>query len=215
MPQAGTAFRPSVVRLLLVVAVVVGTAAIASPAGAAKKQTKNDANATVMWGGASQVAVNWDVQKSGGTLGEFPYDLLVYDQLLGLNAAANAVVPRLVESYKFDAAGTTLTLNLRKDVKFQDGSRLNAAAVVANLKRQQETGSNGAQAFAAVTAITATDDSTVQMVMTAPNPAILFQLANVPGIIVNPTAFTDPNKLKTTPLGSGPYKLVDVDASLT
>ena len=58
----------------------------------------------------------------------------IYEPLLNYKAGSVEVVPWLAESYDVNQEVTEYTFHLRKDVKFQDGSALNANDVVATYK---------------------------------------------------------------------------------
>ena len=68
--------------------------------------------------------------------GDRDYTNLLYDRLTIINTD-QSVAPMLAESWEFSDDGTTLTLTLRADATFQDGTPVDAAAVKANLERAQ------------------------------------------------------------------------------
>ena len=55
--------------------------------------------------------------------------------LIRLNRTTMAVEPELAESWKVSADGKTLTIHLRKGLRFSDGSPLSSADVVSSLRR--------------------------------------------------------------------------------
>ena len=59
----------------------------------------------------------------------------VYDTLVYQDAATGKFVPGLAQSWKISDDGKMYTFELRRDVKFHDGTPFNAAAVKANLDR--------------------------------------------------------------------------------
>src|SRR5699024_8475427 len=61
----------------------------------------------------------------------------VYDRLIRVNTDAE-YVPMLATDWEFSGDGSTLTLELRKDVTFSDGSDFDAEAVKANLEWAQD-----------------------------------------------------------------------------
>jgi len=68
-------------------------------------------------------------------------------------------IPFLCESYKIDPTGKAFTFNLRKGVKFHDGSTMNADVVKWNIQQQIDSG--WFQDADKVTSIDTPDDSTV------------------------------------------------------
>ena len=59
----------------------------------------------------------------------------IYEGLVGLKPGTTTVVPSLALSWKSSAAGKAWTFNLRKNVKFSDGTPFNAAAACYNFNR--------------------------------------------------------------------------------
>ena len=59
----------------------------------------------------------------------------IYQGLVGLKPGTTIVVPSLALSWKSSAAGKAWTFNLRKNVKFSDGTPFNAAAACYNFNR--------------------------------------------------------------------------------
>jgi peptide/nickel transport system substrate-binding protein len=59
----------------------------------------------------------------------------IYQGLVGLKPGTTEVVPSLALSWKSSSNGKAWTFNLRKNVKFSDGTPLNAAAVCFNFNR--------------------------------------------------------------------------------
>jgi peptide/nickel transport system substrate-binding protein len=59
----------------------------------------------------------------------------IYEGLVKLKPGTTKIVPALATSWKLSGAGKTWTFNLRKKVKFHDGTPWNAAAACANFNR--------------------------------------------------------------------------------
>ncbi len=59
----------------------------------------------------------------------------IYEGLVGLKPGTTTVVPSLALSWKSAGSGKAWTFNLRKNVKFSDGTPFNAAAVCFNFNR--------------------------------------------------------------------------------
>src|SRR5579864_3089983 len=90
------------------------------------------------------------------------------DKLLDLDEKLN-IVPQLAASYQWSADNKSLTLKLRPGVTFDDGEKLNAAAVKFNLERHRNMpGSNRSGELAAVSSVEAVDESTVRINLAAP-----------------------------------------------
>ncbi len=120
--------------------------------------------------------------------------------------------PSLVKSFTTSADKLTLTLKLRTGVTFTDGSKLTAAVVKSNLDRRTDKtltsyGALAAGGAAAIKSVTAPDAETVVITWAAPQATGQNNLVDEEGMIVGPKGIADTASLKTTPDGSGPYKL--------
>lgn len=130
-----------------------------------------------------------------GTLTEYDKDL--------------KTVPGLAEKWEPSADGKSLTLTLRKGVKFTDGSDFDSADVKFSLDaiRDEKTAAVARSALANVTDVAATDPSTVTLTLSAPDAALPSGLASVnlamlPSETATPAAMS---ALETTPNGTGPF----------
>jgi peptide/nickel transport system substrate-binding protein len=134
----------------------------------------------------------------------------VYDRLftIGRDDDGNtALVPQLATGYEYGADGTSVEVQLRDDVTFQDGEPFNAEAVKANIERALGPDSTIASQLPTVERVEAVDDTTVVFHLNLPDPALPWALANnTTGYMVSPAAFD--SDLATEPIGSGPFKLV-------
>jgi peptide/nickel transport system substrate-binding protein len=135
-----------------------------------------------------------------------PFYQSVYDTLL-LGTPDGEIEPWLASEWSYNEDNTVLTLTLRDDVTFTDGSKLTADVVVENLQRFKDGTAPSAGNFAQVTSFEAPDESTVVITMEAPNPAMLSYLSREAGLIASGEALSNPDDLATTPVGSGPYVL--------
>jgi peptide/nickel transport system substrate-binding protein len=140
------------------------------------------------------------------------YYQAVYDTLL-LIKADGAIEPYLAKDFTYNEDNTVLTLSIRPDVTFTDGTKLTADVVAQNLQRFKDGGGPYAGDLANVGSIEATDESTVVLTLTAPDPALLAYLGREAGLIASPAMF-DAEDADTNPIGSGPY-ILDLDASVT
>ncbi|MEO5725034.1 MAG: ABC transporter substrate-binding protein [Ilumatobacteraceae bacterium] len=125
----------------------------------------------------------------------------VYDPLIR-QIDFNKFVPALATSW--DLKGTTLTLKLRTDVKFTDGTAFDAAAVKGNLDRGKAAKGPMAQVFNAIDSVTVVDPATVTINLVKPRPSIISDLSGIPGEMLSPKAFDAPG-LDRAPVGTGPW----------
>ncbi|MDR7185011.1 peptide/nickel transport system substrate-binding protein [Microbacterium trichothecenolyticum] len=135
----------------------------------------------------------------------------VFDTLLQKDAAGE-IIPWLATDWEYNDDSTVLTLTLRDDVEFSDGTALDADAVVASLERFRDGTAPQAATFAGKE-FEAVDATTVTITQPAPDPSLINLLSIAPGLIQAPSSFDDPSSA-TSPVGSGPYVL-DSAASVT
>ena len=136
---------------------------------------------------------------------ESPYLQAVYDTLLHADPDGT-VKPWLATKWSYNADNTVLTMKLRSDVTFTDGTKFDASAAAKNLLRFRD-GTSPQKAYLATLAdATAVDPTTLRLTLSAPNPSLLSFLTQNPGLEESPAAFGTPGE-KTTPVGSGPYVL--------
>jgi peptide/nickel transport system substrate-binding protein len=136
---------------------------------------------------------------------ESPYIQAVYDSLLRESPDAEPE-PWLATSWSYDDTKTVLTLKLRTDVKFTDGTPFDASVAAQNILRFRDGTSPNKSDLASVKDATAVDPATLQITLTAPDPTLLINLARNGGAQESPKAFTA-SDIKTNPVGSGPYTL--------
>ncbi|GAA1056893.1 peptide ABC transporter substrate-binding protein [Agromyces luteolus] len=142
---------------------------------------------------------------------ESAYLSAVYDTLLQVDADGE-LAPALVTEWSWDDSKTVVTLELRTDVTFSDGSPFNADVAVANLTRFRDGTSTNASQLADMVSAEADGDSTVVLTLEAPNPAFLTYLTQNAGLQESAEAFDNPD-IQTVPVGSGPY-LLDTETTV-
>jgi peptide/nickel transport system substrate-binding protein len=136
---------------------------------------------------------------------ESPYGQAVYDTLLKEDPSGE-LIPSLATEWSYNADNTVLTLTLRDDVTFTDGTPFNADAAAQNLIRFRDGTSPNKSFLAALGDAKAIDETTVELTLTAPDPALLHYLSQNAGMQASPASF-GAEDAKTNPIGSGPYIL--------
>ena len=101
----------------------------------------------------------------------------VYEALVtrGLDMS---IGPQLATSWKA-LTPKTWVFNLRKDVKFSDGTPMTSADVVFSILRAQQRTSDFKEYISTITAVKAVDAYTVEIQTREPNPILLNQLSNI------------------------------------
>jgi len=128
----------------------------------------------------------------------------IYEGLTRFHADGS-VHPGLAESWEISDDGLSYTFTLRSGVTFHDGAAFTADDVAFSLDRARGEDSTNAQKalFEVIDEVTAVDDQTVEITLTKPNGALLFNLAWGDAIIVDES---DVETLETAPVGTGPFK---------
>jgi len=175
-----------------------------------------DRSATLRWG-ATAPPTTLDPQLESNS-GKRIWLWEIYDRLFLLDKDGN-LQPGIAESGDISSDGLTITLKLRDDAKFHDGSPVNAAAVKYSLERGQKlSGSIVAPDLELISAINVVDDSTVALTLTSPAPYLLKVLATSPGVVINPASEgKDLANGDEGLAGSGPYEVgsFEPNANLT
>jgi peptide/nickel transport system substrate-binding protein len=158
----------------------------------------SEADTLYPWKATQFQAVNV-MQTMYGTLTEFDADL--------------NVVPGLAESWNVSDDGLTVTFNLRKGVKFADGSDFDSADAKFSLDgiNDEANAAVSRSSLANVTAVEAPDANTIVLTLSAPDAALVANLA-----VINMAMLSSEDTeadLNTTPNGTGPFKFGERVAS--
>ena len=134
----------------------------------------------------------------------------ICDKLFDIDDNLN-IVPQLALSHETSADGKVVTLKLRPNVKFHDGTPMDAEAVKASLDRHMNLqGSFRKPELAAVDKIEVADATTVRLLLKAPFSPLIAQLADRAGMIMSPKAMTEAgDKFGLKPVCAGPFKFVE------
>lgn len=117
------------IKVALVAATL--TLGLAAAAGAVVHHSK--AGGTLVFAGASDpVVLDGPLVSDGESLRVIDQ---IFEGLVGLKPGSTQVVPKLATSWKATPNGLAWNFTLRRNVKFQDGTPFNAAAVCANFTR--------------------------------------------------------------------------------
>jgi peptide/nickel transport system substrate-binding protein len=153
--------------------------------------------------GAGWPFTSWDAH-DGLRSGTAPivYWRPVYDTLFALDAKFD-FKPALATSWVFNEKGLSITL--RNDVVFSDGTPFTAESVVANI-RHMLLDPRAALLKLAISDYKAEGSDKVVISTSAPLPNLMAQLASQRGMMMLPSLL-EGNKPIDTPIGTGPYVL--------
>lgn len=161
--------------------------------------------------GAIAAPTSYDIGAGAEYGNRSPFFQAVFDTILQKNSQGE-IEPWLATAWEYNDDNTVLTLTLRDDVTFSDGTTLDADAVVASLERFRDGTSPQAATLAGKT-FAAPDATTVTITQTAPDPSLINLLSIAPGLVEAPSSFDNPD-VSTNPIGSGPY-ILDTASSVT
>ena len=157
------------------------------------------------------------VTNGGGTTGQTELTA-IFDTLMRYNTEKKVFEPHLAQGLTANADFTEWTLKLRPDVKFTDGTALDADAVVFGMKRHLTFGSRAAAQIAIIKDYAVVDPLTVKFTLSTPWANFAYTLSYTVGMIPSPTAVkaacganqeTKPRDcaFNLKPVGAGPFKV--------
>jgi len=201
------AFRIAVTAVAATAALTLVLSAYSSTGSqnAASASAKSDP--TLKW--ASTFPTSWDPVVNGAGA-QFRPLALVYASVTNINAAG-AATPGLASSWTYNKAGTEVTFHIRPNLKFSDGTPVNAEAVKDEIVRGQ-TQENSAlvEDLSPISSVTTTGDYDVNVFLNQPD----FQIPLVFGErvldIPSPTAAANPTQLGEDPIGDGPFVVTKI-----
>jgi peptide/nickel transport system substrate-binding protein len=141
---------------------------------------------------------------------------LIYDPLFAFDKDLK-IVPNLAESWKFSDDAKTLTVTLRKNVKFHTGNPMTSEDVKFSFERilDEKTGAAARSTFAGIDKMDTPDPYTIVFNLKAPNAAILSAMTNPNSAIIDKKAVTggaDPAKVD---VGTGAFMIDKWDPDRT
>jgi peptide/nickel transport system substrate-binding protein len=113
------------------------------------------------------------------------YDRLVkYKVVKG--EGSTEVEPMAAESWKVSSDGMVWTMKIRKGIKFEDGTPLDAKAVKFSFDRVLKIGKGPADNLGSIKTVDVVDDTTVKITLKSPFGPFLQTLATDASCIINP-----------------------------
>ena len=133
----------------------------------------------------------------------------LYEGLLEYRGTTAELAPALAQSWRVAPDGTSIELKLRPNVKFHDGSTLDAETVKASIDRTKAVNRGGAFFLTTLKEVQVVDPMTVRLVATQPSVSLLYGLPKV--FITGKAHLADADRgaafFATGGNGTGPYRL--------
>ncbi|NHW46724.1 ABC transporter substrate-binding protein [Paenarthrobacter sp. MSM-2-10-13] len=179
-------------------------------AGAGAGSTSGAKTVTALTLGTLRDLTSWDPAQAHVGHALQPYQA-AYDSLI-LREPDGKLSPMLATAWKYNDTNTKLTVDLRTDVIFSDGAKFDAAAAKANMDHFKKANGPQMAQLGSVSDVAVVDADTIDINLSAPEPALEYFLSQAAGLMGSPAALgTD--AIKTVPVGSGPY-VMDKAASV-
>ena len=163
-------------------------------------------------GGELVVSMFEDADKLDPTFGGTAGGRLVFtnfcEKLYDLSATGD-VVPQLASAPpEFSPDGKSVTIKIRPNLKFNDGTALDGQAVKTSLDRHKALqGSRRSAELASVSEVSVVDPTTVRLTLSAPNVALLATFADRAGMIMSPAQLTKLGEnFSNEPVCVGPFQ---------
>ncbi|WES62834.1 ABC transporter substrate-binding protein [Microbacter sp. GSS18] len=137
----------------------------------------------------------------------YNYVVTAYETLVSLETDGS-LTPGIATSWEYTSP-TALTMDIRTDSVFSDGSDLDIDLVVANIERVRDTPSAVQSRMNSIDTITALDEDTIEFSLNTPDPSLPGAFSGASGMIVSQAALDDPDLMLTETAGSGPWMLTD------
>jgi len=133
----------------------------------------------------------------------------VFDVLMWIDPKTGRAEPQLAQSATATEGGRVWTVRLRPDLRFSDGTVLDAAAVKFNWDRHADPANRSMQARVVAGVTTEVGDAvTLKVTLPAPNAHFDKVIAHNLAFVGSPAAITaDPKGFGQKPVGAGPYRL--------
>ena len=121
------------------------------------------------------------------------------------------VQPGMAESWEWSEDGMDLTMHLRDNMAFSDGTPVTSADVKFSYERilDEETAAAARSKFTAIGEIETPDEKTVVFKFNEKNVAIMVDMASVNASIISKNFVDNGGDLSVEVVGAGPYKLVN------
>ncbi len=154
-------------------------------------------------------AISLDPEDTNDNL-SLSVERVVYDGLLGFTLDMK-LKPELATQWEASPDAKVFTFHLRRGVKFQDGTPLNAQAVKINFDRARDPDHKIKKysLYEEIASVEVVDDATVRFTLRKPFGAMLYNFAHPSSRIISPAAIKQgEEQIARHPVGTGPFKFV-------
>lgn len=163
----------------------------------------------IAWGTEQLTTHGIDPQLHVGTIAETKLRYM-YEPLVAFDRDLQTIIPVLATEWeRIDEL--TFQFTLREGVTYHNGEAFNAEAVRYSVLRplSDETPGDSRSTYAIITDVEVVDDYTVNIITSAPDPALLARMTGFHMTMVAPEwASQGPEVVASEANGTGPYKLV-------
>ncbi|MFZ3581756.1 ABC transporter substrate-binding protein [Loktanella sp. DJP18] len=121
------------------------------------------------------------------------------------------IIPMLATEWSWSDDNLTLTMKLRDDVTFHDGTPFDAEAVAYNINRSQTLEESRRKSeVSSITGTNVVDPTTIEITVAKPDATLIAQLADRAGMMVSPTAAEAAGvDFGNAPVCAGPYSFTE------
>ncbi|MDQ3859287.1 MAG: ABC transporter substrate-binding protein [Actinomycetota bacterium] len=129
-------------------------------------------------------------------------------EFLAYSGSNLKLTPGLAESWKPNEDGSAWTFTIRRGVKWQDGSPLTTADIIASFERNVEFGNSGLKGVVESGGVTAPDERTILFTLPRPNGNLPYLVSSDnPQTVVTPKNFKSGSLVDKSPNGTGPWRM--------
>lgn len=137
------------------------------------------------------------------------HGLMIYETLFAWDSALQPK-PQMVERWEVSPDNLTWTFSLREGLRFHDGQPVTSRDVVASLERWMQRDTVGGKLREYMAGLEVLDDRRFALRLSRPTGFVTFALGSavgqIPAIMRESDARTDPNRPVTETIGSGPFR---------
>ena len=185
-----------------------GTSGTSQPPGTFQANITNEEAGPPQSGGSLTFGLNaetdgWDPTSNRWSSSGYIVGFSIFDPLAVFGEDLKAH-PYLAESFESNADFTQWVIGVRDGVTFHDGTPVDAAAIVASLRKQKASPLTGATMDFVDSFEAAADGASIVVSMNKPWSTFPETLTGQAGVVAAPAMLADPDGNKN-PVGSGPF----------